>query len=155
MIFSFRSTGTFLFAAIGVVIARSCTTTQSPKASELIGETLVSEHEPCVLDEILTDSEWYDKDNEVRIHFSGKDAQFWIEGHKNDPACRWQLRHVRHDAENGRCVFLCDTPAAEWFVSMPEKHPSGLSIRLTKNMQGRTLPQEYVFVASDANQAQQ
>ena len=92
----------------------------------------------CVLNGIPDNSEWRDRDSEVSIQFSGKTAQYWIDGFKNEPDCCWTIRHIRH--EPYRCVFLCDSPQAEWFVSR-----EGETLKVEKNSKDRLLPQSYSF----------
>lgn len=92
----------------------------------------------CVLDGIGTGSEWVDSTAEVRIRFAENTAEYWIDGYQNDPSCRWELYHVRHTPHH--CVFLCEAPHAEWFLSR-----TGTTVTMRKNVEGRKLPQSYSF----------
>jgi len=96
----------------------------------------------CVLNLIPENSEWFDAEEEMRIRFSGKSAEYWVNGHRKDPACCWTLRHARHG--RGKCVFQCDSPSSEWFVSVGRADGQGV-VRLEKNAVGRPLAKTYEF----------
>ena len=101
-------------------------------------KTIIPAKPYCVLEEIPDRSKWRDSNAEVCIQFSGDSAQYWIDGYRNESACCWTLHHLRHEPH--RCVFLCEAPQAEWFMSR-----KGDAIQLEKNSTGRKLPQSYTF----------
>ncbi len=102
------------------------------------------QHIPCVLDSISSGSQWFDADAEVRMTFLGNGiAEYWLDGHRNEPACCWRLHHLRH--EDGRCVFQCESPKAEWFVSVSSPPNRQKTLKVEKNAIGRNLPLSYVF----------
>lgn len=100
----------------------------------------------CVLDSIPENSEWLDAEEEMRIRFSGKSAEYWVDGRQKDPACHWVLQHVRHG--RGKCVFQCDSPSAEWSVSVGKATDGQSTVHLEKNVDGRLLAKSYEFVSA-------
>jgi hypothetical protein len=97
----------------------------------------------CVLYSIPDGSRWFDAENEVAILFFDGGAEYWINGRRGDAACTWRLKHCRHDI--GRCVFKCDAPNAEWFVSVTNNANGEKAVCLDKNVSSRTLPVTYHF----------
>ena len=125
--------------ALSAAVGEGCAGPQKP----------VAEPDPpakpfCVLDSIPENSEWLDAEEEMRIRFSGRLAEYWVEGRREDPASRWTLQHVGHD--DGKCVFRCDSPSAEWFVSVCKRKDGRSVVRLEKNATGRLLVKSYEFV---------
>ena len=100
----------------------------------------------CVLNLIPENSEWFDAEEEMRIRFSGKSAEYWVNGHRKDPACCWTLRHARHG--RGKCVFQCDSPSSEWSVSVGKATDGQSTVHLEKNVDGRLLAKSYEFVSA-------
>ena len=137
--------------ALSTICVCGCKTWQSSgKSSDnlpLTSQTQPPQRMPCVLDSIPSGSQWFDADAEVRIRFLDNGlAEYWLDGHRDDPTCCWRLNHLRH--ENGRCVFQCESPRAEWFVSICSPPNGHKTLKLEKNAVGRNLPLSYEFTQS-------
>lgn len=135
----------FYVIALGSVLGGGCVGPQLGNAEKLV---VVDNPEPakpqfCVLGLIPENSEWLDAEEEMRIRFSGKSAEYWVDGHRKDPACRWMLQHASHG--RGKCVFQCDSPFSEWFVSVGKAADGQDVVRLEKNAAGRPLAMTYEF----------
>lgn len=140
---------------LGIVMAVLCavcvcgcktfpSTEQSPVDPPLPSLPQPPHRIPCVLDSIPSGSQWFAADAEVRMTFLGNGiAEYWLEGHRNDPACCWRLHHLCH--EDGRCVFQCESPKAKWFVSVSSPSNGQTTLKVEKNAIGRNLPLSYVF----------
>ena len=97
---------------------------------------------PCVSGMVQGRHTFRDREREMCLAVStGRDMEYWIDGYKSTPGCRWRLEHVK--CERGGCLYKCAETEAWWRLA-----GDGGTVTMQKDVHrtNSTLPQEYHFV---------